>query len=166
MFTVYGFSIGAYPVGALNGFIAITNIYYLIKMYSTKEYFRTLEIKATNYYLKEFLDFNLSDIQKFFPDFEIKNHDISLLVLRNMQVAGVFLADKQNDEIHIKLDYVTPSYRDFKLANYFYHQEQFKNDGFKTFVIGSNSKKHDQYLKKLGFEIDGSKKTSTFIKSI
>lgn len=166
LFTIYGFTIGAYPVGAVNGFIALTNIYYLIKMYSTKEYFRTLEIKANNYYLKEFLEFNLIDIQKFFPNFEIKEHDISLLVLRNMQVAGVFLADKRGDEIHIKLDYVSPSYRDFKLAKYFYQQERFKKEGFKTFEIGSYSKKHDQYLKKLGFKLDSSKKTSTFIKSI
>ncbi len=166
LFTIYGFSIGALPVGFLNGFIALTNIYYLVKMYSTKEFFRTLETKPNNYYLKEFLEFNIADIQKFFPSFEIKDHDISLLVLRNMQVAGVFLADKKGDEIHIKLDYVTPSYRDFKLANYFYHQEQFKKDGFKSFVIGSNSKKHDQYLKKLGFQLDKSKKTSTFIKTI
>lgn len=166
LFTIYGFTIGAYPVGILNGFIMLTNIYYLIKMYSAKEYFRTLEIKPNNLYLKDFLEFNRVDIKKFFPSFKAKEHDISLLVLRNMQVAGVFLADKKGDEIHIKLDYVSPNYRDFKLAKYFFDQESFKAEGFKSFISGSYSKKNDNYLKKLGFKLDSTQKTPIFIKTI
>lgn len=166
LFTFYGFTIGAYPVGAVNGVIMFTNIFYLVKMYSKKEYFRTLEIRPDNKYLVDFLDFHKTDIHKFFPEFENQNHDISLLILRNMQVAGVFLAKKEEDFICVKLDYVSPQYRDFKLGKYIFNDEQFKNKGFKEFRSGSYSKKNDKYLKKLGFQMHEIDKKPIFIKTI
>ena len=36
LFTVYGFSIGAYPVAALNAFIVLVNLFYLQKQVSGK----------------------------------------------------------------------------------------------------------------------------------
>jgi len=36
LFTIYGFSIGAYPVAALNAFIVLVNIFYLQKRVSGK----------------------------------------------------------------------------------------------------------------------------------
>ena len=33
LFTVYGFTIGAYPVAALNAFIVLVNVYYLQKAF-------------------------------------------------------------------------------------------------------------------------------------
>jgi hypothetical protein len=36
LFTVYGFSIGAYPVAVLNAFIVLVNIFYLQKQVSGK----------------------------------------------------------------------------------------------------------------------------------
>lgn len=36
-FSIYGFIIGAYPVGFLNGFIVLVDIYYLSKIYGKKE---------------------------------------------------------------------------------------------------------------------------------
>jgi len=168
LFTIYGFSIGAYPVGAVNAFIMITNIIHLSRMYSRKENFRTLEINPDNKYLLDFLDFHQEDIKKFFPTFEKANYNISMLILRNMQVAGVFLAETKEDQILVKLDYVTPQYRDFKLGKYIYneHQKQFKNQGFTQFISGSYSKKNDHYLKKLGFKLIQDNDKPSFIKAI
>lgn len=166
LFTIYGFTIGAYPVGAVNGFIMLTNIYFLTKMYTKKEFFRTLEIKPDNKYLKDFLAFHKADILKFFPDFMDESHDISLLILRDMQVAGVFLAKTEGDHICVKLDYVSPPYRDFKLGRYIFNSDQFKNKGYKEFWSGSYSKKNDKYLKKLGFEMREIDKKPIFIKTI
>ncbi len=168
LFTIYGFTIGAYPVGAVNGFIMMTNIYYLSRMYSKKEYFRTLAVRPDNKYLEDFLDFNKDDIQKFFPGFVKKPYSISMLILRNMQVAGVFLAEENNHQIEVKLDYVTPTYRDFKLGNYVYNVnlQEFKDKDIKSFVCKSQSKKHDKYLQKLGFKKQETDGAIQFIKSI
>jgi len=56
-FAIYGFLISAYPVGALNTFIALIDVYYLSKMLLKKEYFKGLYVRANNYYLINFLDF-------------------------------------------------------------------------------------------------------------
>lgn len=169
MFTIYGFTIGAYPVGGLNAFIMITNVFYLSRMYSKKEYFRTLEVRPDNKYLLSFLEFHKLDIKKFFPQFkENSENSISLLILRNMQVAGVFLAEAKDKQLCINLDYVTPQYRDSKLGQFIYsdRQHQFKDKGFTEFISGSYSKKNDKYLKKLGFKKEGDDKNPIFIKPI
>lgn len=70
-FSTYGFLIGALPVGFLNAFIACVDIYYLYTIYSKKEVFEILEVRADNRYLLRFLKFHEKDIQKFFPDSSI-----------------------------------------------------------------------------------------------
>jgi hypothetical protein len=90
-FSVYGFLIGAWPVGFLNAFIALVDIYYLNSIYSKKEVFEILEVRADNRYLIRFLQFHEDDIEKFFPGFAYRPemNTVSFFVLRNMAVAGV-----------------------------------------------------------------------------
>lgn len=40
LFSAYGFAIDAIPVGIINAFIALVNIYYLVKIYSDREVFQ------------------------------------------------------------------------------------------------------------------------------
>lgn len=158
LFTTYGFAIGAYPVGIVNAFIMVTNIVFLTKQYTKKELFRTLAIRNDNNYLLNFIQFHKEDIAKFFPKFEHKVSDekLSFLVLRNMQVAGVFIGRKiDKNTLCIELDYVTPEYRDYKLGQYIYNPKQsiFLERNINTLISGSYSLKNDAYLKKLGFEL-------------
>lgn len=169
LFTIYGFTIGAYPVGAVNGFIMITNVVFLIKIYSQKESFKILEIETDNIYLKDFLEFHTHDILEFFPSFiQENNYSTAFLILRDMQVAGVFLAEKKKQELHIKLDYVTPEYRDFKLGDYIYNQQQgiFKDNGITHFISKKYSKANDRYLIRLGFKNNFEDPKNTLVKKI
>ncbi|MDA3904620.1 MAG: hypothetical protein PF484_00945 [Bacteroidales bacterium] len=157
LFTTYGFTIGAYPVGIVNAFIMITNIVFLFREYTKKELFRTLEIRNDNKYLLDFIKFHKEDIAKFYPKFSIQNSEenLSFLVLRNMQVAGVFVGRMiEKTKLCIELDYVTSEYRDYKLGHFVYSPKQpiFKEKDIKTLISGSYSPKNDAYLKKLGFE--------------
>jgi len=54
-FSIYGFLIGALPIGILNGFIALIDIYFLYSTYSKKEVFQTLEVHADNKYLHQLI---------------------------------------------------------------------------------------------------------------
>jgi hypothetical protein len=85
-----------------------------------------------------------------------------------MQVAGVFLAEDKNKELHIKLDYVTPQYRDFKLGDYIYNQQQlvFKEKGITHLVSEKFSKAQDKYLMKLGFEESPENSGNILVKKI
>jgi hypothetical protein len=155
-FSIYGFLIGAIPVGVLNGFIVSVDLFYLYRIYSKKELFDTLEIRGDNKYLLNFLKFHDKEIQKYFPDFAYKPemNTISFFVLRNMAVAGIFLAHKEgNDILKVGLDYVVPEYRDFKNGKFIYHRlrQRFLDKGFKKVFADTHSTKHIKYLKKFGF---------------
>ena len=155
-FSTYGFLIGALPVGFLNGFIVCVDIYYLFKIYSKKETFETLEVRADNKYLLRFLEFHNNEIQKFFPGFTYNPeiNTISFFILRNTAVAGLFLAHREDNNIlKVGLDYVVPEYRDFKNGRYIYLRlrRKFIDDGFDTVMATGKSVKYSKYLKKLGF---------------
>jgi len=154
--TTYGFVLGAIPVGILNFFIVVVDVYYLAKIYSTKETFEILEVRADNKYLTRFLDFHKKEILKFFPKFEYKSemNTVSFFVLRNMAVAGIFLAHKQDEHtLFVGLDYVIPAYRDFKNGRYIYLRlkKDFINQGITKIVTHGDSSTYIQYLEKLGF---------------
>ena len=155
-FSIYGFLIGALPVGFLNGLIALIDVYYLIIIYNKKETFETLEIRAENKYLLRFLEFHNKEIQKFFPGFTYKPemNTISFFILRNTAVAGLFLAHREDNNIlKVGLDYVIPEYRDFKNGRYIYLRlrRKFIDDGFDTVMATGKSNEYSKYLKKLGF---------------
>lgn len=158
-FAVYGLLINAIPVTFLNGFIVAVDAYYLVKIYMKKEVFQILEVRNDNKYLREFIQFHDKEISKFFPAFHYKPemNTISFFVLRNMNVAGVFLAHRQDkDVLYVGLDYVIPAYRDFKNGRYIYQHLRpwFISKGFKTAYAPASHKKYIRYLKKLGFKED------------
>lgn len=157
-FALYGFLVQAYPVFFLNSFIALIDIYYIVKLYSQKDYFELFEINSIqNLFLQRFLKFYAADIRKFFPDFTLSQEIeyVVYFVLRNMLPVGVFIAQPDKDRtLHICLDYVVPSYRDLKSAHFLFHQQHsfFQHKGYHSFTINSNVTKHTDYLRKLGFE--------------
>lgn len=155
-FSTYGFLIGALPVGFLNAFIACVDIYYLYTIYSKKEVFEILEVRADNRYLLRFLKFHDKDIQKFFPGFTYKPelNTVSFFVLRDMAVAGIFLAHREKDHcLVVGLDYVLPEYRDFKNGKFIYFRlnNRFVEEGYKKVISEGKSEKYSAYLRKLGF---------------
>jgi len=156
IFSIYGFLIGALPVGIMNASIAIINIYYLYKMYNTKDYFRTLAIDKQSEYLKYFLKFYETDINKYFPtaNIDVDNSDINFYILRNVMPAGFFVGNREKDDIlRIDFDYVVPTYRDFKMGRYIFEDKKtiFLDKGFNSLITFTDNEKHEKYLKKMGF---------------
>lgn len=157
LFTIYGILIEAYPVAILNGFIVLTDMFYLVRIYTKKELFTTLEVRGSNKYLLSFLDFYDKDIQKFFPGFKYKPdlNTVSFFVLRNMNVAGIFLAHKiDKTTLKVGLDFVVPQYRDYKNAKFLYNRlkNRFLDDGIEKIIVFPQSANHIKYLRKIGFE--------------
>lgn len=168
IFAFYGFFIGALPVGIMNFVIAIADIYYLRHLYSHKERFDVMEVNSEDQYLQKFIDHYQYDIQKFFPEFSsLEKSDIILLVLRDLNPAGAFVGvAEEGKTLKIKLDYVTPQYRDCKLGRYIYTKFSnfFKEKGYKTLTSYTKINTHQRYLKKMGFIPD--KKGTTFYFSL
>jgi len=157
LFSVYGFLIDAIPVGILNGVIVIVDIYYLAAIYSKKEVFDILEINAESEYLTRFLKFHNNRIQKICPGFAYNPgmNTVSFFILRNMSVAGLFLAHRTDKTVlNVGLDYVLPEYKDFKNGKFVYFslREKFRSEGYTSITAQGNNLKYFRYLKKLGFK--------------
>lgn len=160
LFSLYGFLIGALPVGLMNLGIAIINIYYLVRIYSAsakKEYFKILPIERDSEYFNHFLNFYKEGIKKFTDPSKLKAniYDVSFYILRNMVPAGVFLGSKHDENtLKVELDFVIPEYRDFKIGSFVYEdsKDHFLDKGYSRLISYSSNEEHINYLRKMGFK--------------
>lgn len=156
-FSLYGILIGSIPVAAMNGFIVLINIFYLSRMLGAKEYFTLLRVKSDNRYLDYFLDFYKKEIDKYQPGFTFQpgESDLCVFVLRDMVPAGLLIGNlDKNGVFSVKLDFVIPNYRDFKIGKYLFRdrREFLQKEGVEKVLTKSETKAHTKYLDKLGFE--------------
>lgn len=168
LFAIYGFIIGAIPVGVMNVGIVLINVYYLVGMYKSSDYFNVLEVDAKDAYLTYFMDFYKDNMAAFMDvsTLDFSQSTLRYFVLRNSQPAGLFVATaKAPGTLAIDLDYVIPAYRDFKVANFLFEnqKETFKQKGYHTFVATSTKKEHIHYLLRMGFTPS---ENNTYIKTL
>lgn len=153
-FSLYGFLIGAYPVGVLNLMTVTINIVQLIRLQRRRELFRVLGVRPDAPYLRYFLDVQSNDIHRFFPAFPTNwNGDFSLIVARDLVPAGVLLGRRSGDVLNVDLDYVIPQYRDTKIGRYLFHDEAdfFRGQGIREIVSRADTDVHAEYLQRMGF---------------
>ena len=155
VFGVYGLLIHAYPVAAVNFFIAAINIVHIARMRRTKEFFTIVHVVPDSDYLHYFLEKNLNDIQKFNPGYRYSPapNALTIFVVRDLQPAGLFIGQIQDGTLYISLDYVIPGYRDLKVGNYLLvdRADFFRNLGVDRIVSPGGNELHTQYLKRMGF---------------
>jgi hypothetical protein len=171
LFGTYGFLIGSLPTGLMNVGIAFINIYYLAKIYLSKDYFKLQPITNDSAFLTSFLKFYEQDINKFIKldNIYISGSDVKLYVLRNMTPAGLFSGNKyDNKTLKIELDYAIPQYRDFKIGNFVFEENKayFKELGYQQFITFTEEISHIRYLKKMGFEEKQVEGKTAYIKKI
>jgi hypothetical protein len=170
VFSFYGFAIGALPVGLLNLFIVAADIYYIYKMYSLHESFKSIRVDATDPYLNYFIDFYQSEIKEFFPQFDkliFKNNTFALLLLRNATVAGVFMGVIEGHILTVHLDFVTVEYRDLKPGDFLYKKnvELMKTHKIQQLVCNTDNSTHQKYLLRMGFTKGENKSQNVFVKN-
>ena len=154
LFSIYGALIGAIPVAVVNFGIVLIDIYYLWLIYKDKEIFALVDANIGSDLFQHFLDSNREEIEKQIPIAEIHEGDKALYMLRDNNLAGVIIGNIDNQEMNVKLDYVTPRYRDFKLGKYYFIEniELLKQKGIQAVKASAKEKDHQAYLEKLGFE--------------
>lgn len=156
LFSTYGFLIGAIPVGILNGLISVINMYYLYKIFSSKENFEILKVTHNNEYLYSFLKFYEKDILKYYPDFTkniITESTYVYLILRNLKVSGIVIAEKESNKLKILIDYVIPEYRDYKNSKFLYKwlEKECLNNNIKYIETYPKTQAQEKYFKKINF---------------
>lgn len=171
LFAIYGFMIHAIPVALINTIIVFINIYYLYKIYTEKEYFKLIEIHQDNTYIKSYFDYYSNDIKKYFPNFQftVEGAAASFYILRNMVPAGLFVASKYDEQtLEIKLDFVMPEYRDFKIGKFIFENnvKYFKDKGCTKLISHISNKEHTDYLKKMGFQVANEGRQSILVRNL
>ncbi|GAB5491368.1 MAG: hypothetical protein Phog2KO_15830 [Phototrophicaceae bacterium] len=162
IFVVYGVLIGAFPVALVNFIIVLINIYQLNKLFKLEDEFNLLDVDSESDYLKQFVVYHREEIEKFYPQFfenplHTPEAQVIVFVLRNMLPVGLFIAKgSEGGRAVVKLDYVIPNYRDFKVGQYLYREKTdfFKQQGITQLISYSGNKTHQQYLERMGFERD------------
>ncbi len=161
-FSVYGFLIGAYPVGVLNLMTATINVVQLVRLRRTREIFRILEVTPNAQYLHYFLEFQREDIHRFFPSFRATltpgdESRLALFVLRDLVPAGVLLGCIRGDRLEVDLDYVVPQYRDLKVGRFLFRDQAdyFRARGVREIVSRADNAMHADYLRRMGFSDAG-----------
>jgi hypothetical protein len=158
-FAVYGYLIGSWPVAGMNAFIVLINIYYLVQIFRSREYLRILEVSSEDGYLNYFLDFYEDEIKKFQPGFRTESGEdrLNLLVLRNTVPAGAIIGKRVNDTLSLDLDFVTPAYRDFKIADFVYREnlQFFRQRGIREIEAVTTDSTYARKLGQMGFSLLG-----------
>lgn len=171
VFGIYGFLIGSLPTGFMNLGIVIIDIYFLARMYMSKEFFRVLPIENDTDYLNYFLDFYKDDIGSYsdINKIDFEKAVVKLYLLRNMNPAGIFVCSEFDKKtLEITLDYVIPMFRDFKLGQFIFEGQKlyFLGKGYNRFVVFTKKDSHIKYLKKMGFVETKVKTKICYVKSI
>lgn len=158
VFLVYSLLIEAYPIAALNLIAASIHLWYLRKLIRRKEeVFRVLRVLPESRYLHDFLDFYRDEIQGLYqPEFEYApNSDlVTAFVLRDMVPAGLLIGEPRDDDtFEVKLDFVIPQYRDFKIGSYVYSASSalFGDREPSLVWATASNKEHAAYLRRMGF---------------
>jgi len=160
IFSIYGYLIQAWPVVALNGWIAMVNIFYLVRMYQSREKFDLVDVVAgmKDPVVKLFINHYRKDIGEFYPDVNLGELDDCQvwLTYRDLRPSGIFIFRNKGYMCHttdIVIDYAAPEYRDFKNAKIILEQQvnRLTDGGTHLLTAHCRVKSHQDYLKVMGF---------------
>ena len=126
-FIAYGILIPAIPVIIANTGLLFINVYQLYKLYNKQEQFKLVEITNENNLGKYFLEHYSTDIQSFFPNFkwQSSSNSISFIVLRNMELANIFVAHlNEVGQAIVQINYTIPKFRDYKVGRFIFEENK------------------------------------------
>jgi hypothetical protein len=171
-FIIYGILINAFPIILTNGVLLLINLFYLVKIYRTQENFDMVECQAGGQMIAKFIQFHRTDVKNYFPDFNAAEagYDISFVVLRDMVIANLFVAQNSGDgDAEVKINYTVPKYRDYKVGKFIFEQEKkyLVSKGVKRIVYKEvYNKQHEDFLKVMGFQKQEYCGTTCYVKDL
>ncbi|WP_448062450.1 hypothetical protein [Cellulomonas hominis] len=174
--TVYNTALGIWPFAAMNGAIAIIDVYWLVRLLRGRHdaaTYEVVEVAPDDGYLRHVLAVHAGDIARFYPGFERPpgfvlspalgaaasaaeptSDRTAFLVLRGDETVGVVVVRDEGDGVgRVELDYVTPRFRDFTPGEFVYRSSGvFAAKGFRLLVAGDDVVGSHDYYARVGFE--------------
>lgn len=164
-----GFGLNENWIGTLLIFVLIVYVLYtFFRSRKAIQNIKMIEVTCDDNYLHEFLVFYKKQLYYFFPLYKSSSKDRVFFLIREMNIAGIFIAKITGDEMLIELDFIKPEYRDFKIGNYIYNRNTgyFKKMGIRLIKTKSYNKTYSKYLLHMGFKQKLINDELFFVKSI
>lgn len=159
VFVVYALLIGAIPVLLTNAAVALLNVWFLRKEFTAATPVQAVPIEPDAPFLRDFLDAHAPDIAHSQPEYSPSDADTFVrLLTREGLPAGVLIGEPAGTELLVKLDYVTPAFRDSQVARWLFGpgRPTFTAAGFRRLVAHGHTPVHRTYLEAMGFHREAS----------
>ncbi len=127
--TIYSIIYNAWPIVIMNLCLIIINMYHLI--IDNRSYYKIIKVNNNDQSLIFFINKNIDNINKIYPDFNSNNfynNEIYLIYYNNKNI-GIIIGEKNNNIFNIKLFYFN---NNLKIENYISIFELLKNDNINT----------------------------------
>lgn len=160
--TVYNAIFTIWPFAAMNGAIALINVYWLLRLYREAHddaTYEVVEVAPDDAYLLHVLRTHGGDIARWSPAFDAHADPrgrSAFLVQRGDETVGVVVVrDAGGGEGVVELDWVSTRFRDFTPGE-FVHRDSgiFTGRGFTRVVTTRDAVKDPAYLERMGFVPD------------
>lgn len=157
IYVVYGLLIGSFPIMLANGTIVIFHIVALIREFSSKSELGATPIAPDAPFLADFLHSHTADIARSQPEYGERPSDTAFILMREGMPAGAVLGTRDDDTLHLNLDYVLPAYRDSQLGKWIYgaRSSALRAHGIRRVTAQPTTDVHRSYLEHVGFARDG-----------
>jgi hypothetical protein len=157
MATVVNALLGIWPFAAMNGVIAVIDVYWIWRL--TRERhdeaaYEVVEVGVADAYLRHVLGVHAHDVAATHPQFSLAGiSDASgvrrsaFLVLRGDETVGMVLVRDAGSGVgEVELDYVTERFRDFTPGEFVYRKSGvFADKGFTSLVADAGPGTSDHY---------------------
>jgi hypothetical protein len=156
--TAYNVVFGIWPFVAMNGAIAIINIYWLRRLLKERHdeaAYAVVEVAPDDAYLAHVMEGHATDIARFrspAPRTDAEETTLAFLVVHGDETVGVVLVSDLGEGVgHVDLDWVTPRFRDFTPGEFVYRRSGvFAERGFAR-LVAAGGPGQDDYLARVGF---------------
>lgn len=160
--TIYNAAIEIWPFAAMNGAIALINIYWLIRLHRERFVSRNYAVlradlsdDAVQHTLREHAD----EIATFYPQFDPVAPDQGrhafLVVTGDVTVGLVVLRTTGEGSAEVELDFVTKAYRNYSPGEFVYQDSGVITElGLTRLVVPTGAAGDQKHFRRLGFVPD------------
>lgn len=157
--TIYNTAIEIWPFAAMNGAIALINIYWLIRLHRDRfvsQRYAALRADVSDDSVQHTLREHAAEIATFYPRFDGSAGDEgrhAFLIATGDVTAGLIVLRRTGaDSAEVELDFVTRAYRDYSPGEFVYRDSQLMPDlGLARLVVPRGTIGDDRHFRRAGF---------------
>jgi hypothetical protein len=156
---VFNAVIGVWPMVALNAVTSGINLWFIVQLRRQRHdaaTFGVIEVGLDDHYLHHVLDTHADDIRQHQPGFSGRAlpGQEAFVVVKGDETVGVVVIERAGDTAQVRLDYVTPRYRDFTPGEFVWRRSDLlRSRGYRRVTTSPDIEA--PYYDKIGFRREG-----------